>query len=99
MSTSVAPMMTGRTVTVVFFVMAPSPSALLYTEMVTAAVAGMHGRPGVRHSDIPRRCSSYSELFMAEATRRAAPFGYDEININVGCPSDRGVEGHGSAPA
>jgi tRNA-dihydrouridine synthase A len=26
---------------------------------------------------------------MAEAARRGARFGYDEININVGCPSDR----------
>jgi tRNA-dihydrouridine synthase A len=26
---------------------------------------------------------------MAEAARRGAEFGYDEININVGCPSDR----------
>ncbi len=26
---------------------------------------------------------------MASATRKAALFGYDEININVGCPSDR----------
>ena len=26
---------------------------------------------------------------LAEAARIAADFGYDEINLNVGCPSDR----------
>ena len=26
---------------------------------------------------------------LAEATRIAADYGYDEINLNVGCPSDR----------
>ena len=26
---------------------------------------------------------------LAQAVRIAAPYGYDEINLNVGCPSDR----------
>jgi tRNA-dihydrouridine synthase A len=35
---------------------------------------------------------------LAEAVRIASDFGYDEINLNVGCPSDR-VQSGTSAPA
>lgn len=66
----------------------------LYTEMVTAA-AVIHG-PRERLLDFSPRehpvvlqlgGSDPSEL--AQAVRAAAPFGYDEVNLNVGCPSDR----------
>ncbi|MFT4149226.1 MAG: tRNA dihydrouridine(20/20a) synthase DusA [Paracoccaceae bacterium] len=68
--------------------------AMLYTEMVTAP-AVIHG-PRDRllgHCDTEHPValqlggSDPSEL--AQAVRIAAPFGYDEINLNVGCPSDR----------
>ena len=68
--------------------------AMLYTEMVTAA-AVIHG-PRERllgYSDTEHPValqlggSDPSEL--AKAVRLAAPYGYDEINLNVGCPSDR----------
>ena len=35
---------------------------------------------------------------LAEAARIGEAFGYDEINLNVGCPSDR-VQSGRSAPA
>ncbi len=68
--------------------------ALLYTEMVTA--------PAVVHGD-RKRLLGYSPeehpvalqlggsdpVLLAEAVRIACGFGYDEINLNVGCPSDR----------
>jgi tRNA-dihydrouridine synthase A len=68
--------------------------ALLFTEMVTSAA--------IVHGDVERHLwfdqveqplalqlggSDPAEL--AEAIRLAEPFGYSEINLNVGCPSDR----------
>lgn len=77
-----------------YFMRLLTPSAFLYTEMVTAAA--------VHHGDSHRLLSFNPEEhplalqlggsnpeWMASATREAAGFGYDEININVGCPSDR----------
>ena len=71
-----------------------SVHALLYTEMVTA--------PAVIHGDRDRLLGYTPEEHpvalqlggsdpaqLAEATRIAADYGYDEINLNVGCPSDR----------
>ncbi|GHE02355.1 tRNA-dihydrouridine synthase A [Defluviimonas sp. 20V17] len=71
-----------------------SRRALLYTEMVTA--------PAVIHGDRARllghdesehpvalQLGGSDPKELAEATRIAAGFGYDEINLNVGCPSDR----------
>ncbi|MEP7240349.1 MAG: tRNA dihydrouridine(20/20a) synthase DusA [Devosia sp.] len=68
--------------------------ALLFTEMVTSA-AIVHGdrerllgfSPGEHPVAAQLGGSDPTEL--AEATRIAADFGYDEINLNVGCPSDR----------
>ena len=71
-----------------------SRHALLYTEMVTA--------PAVIHGD-RARLLGFSEAehpiavqlggsdpaLLAQAARICADFGYDEINLNVGCPSDR----------
>ncbi|PVB63776.1 tRNA dihydrouridine(20/20a) synthase DusA [Labrenzia sp. 011] len=68
--------------------------ALLYTEMVTTG-AVIHGDRdhllGFSPLEHPLACqlggSDPSE--MAEAARIVAGLGYDEVNINVGCPSDR----------
>ncbi len=68
--------------------------ALLFTEMVTSA-AIIHGPRerllGFEATEHPVAVqlggSDPSEL--AEATRIATEYGYDEINLNVGCPSDR----------
>jgi tRNA-dihydrouridine synthase A len=68
--------------------------ALLYTEMIVA--------DAILHGD-RRRLLAYSDMEhpvalqlggsepekLAEAARIAADYGYDEINLNVGCPSDR----------
>jgi len=71
-----------------------SSQALLYTEMVTA--------PAVIHGDRDRllgfstpehpvavQLGGSDPAQLAEATRIVADYGYDEINLNVGCPSDR----------
>ncbi|MEO6394771.1 MAG: tRNA dihydrouridine(20/20a) synthase DusA [Devosia sp.] len=68
--------------------------ALLFTEMVTSA-AVVHGDRerllGFSPADHPvaAQLGGSDPAELAEATRIAAEFGYDEINLNVGCPSDR----------
>lgn len=68
--------------------------ALLYTEMVVADAA-IHGNRqrllGFDNSEHPvalQLGGSDSEK-LAAAARIGVDFGYDEINLNVGCPSDR----------
>jgi len=68
--------------------------ALLFTEMVTSA-AIVHGDP-VRHlrfgadeQPVALQLGGSDPAELAEATRLADQFGYVEINLNVGCPSDR----------
>jgi len=68
--------------------------ALLYTEMVTAE-AVLHGdRQRLLGFDdfehpVALQLGGSDPARLAEAARIAADFGYDEINLNVGCPSDR----------
>lgn len=68
--------------------------ALLYTEMVTAE-AVLHGdRPrllGFETCEHPvaLQLGGSDPAKLAAASKIAADFGYDEINLNVGCPSDR----------
>jgi tRNA-dihydrouridine synthase A len=68
--------------------------ALLFTEMVTSA-ALVHGDP-VRHlrfeaveHPVALQLGGSDPDELARAVTIAEPFGYDEINLNVGCPSDR----------
>jgi len=71
-----------------------SPGARLYTEMVTAS-AVIHGDrrhllafDPVEHP-VALQLGGSDPGEMVEAARIVEGFGYDEININVGCPSDR----------
>lgn len=68
--------------------------ALLYTEMVTAD-AIIHGDrerllgfSEIEHP-VALQLGGSDPAKMAEAARIGAAFGYDEINLNIGCPSDR----------
>jgi tRNA-dihydrouridine synthase A len=71
-----------------------SRHALLYSEMVTAE-AVLHGdRQRLLGFDpfehpVALQLGGSDPAKLAEASRIAADFGYDEINLNVGCPSDR----------
>jgi tRNA-dihydrouridine synthase A len=71
-----------------------SPGVLLYTEMVTAQA--------LAHGDVERllgfdqaehpvalQLGGSDPGLLAHAARLGAARGYDEINLNVGCPSDR----------
>ncbi|CAH1657248.1 tRNA-dihydrouridine synthase A [Hyphomicrobiales bacterium] len=68
--------------------------ALLYTEMVTTG-AVIHGDRerllGFSHEEHPvaLQLGGSDPADLAAAARIGADFGYDEINLNVGCPSDR----------
>ena len=68
--------------------------SLLYTEMVVAEAA-IHGRRerllGYDPSEHPvaLQLGGSDPAKLAEAARIGCDFGYDEINLNVGCPSDR----------
>lgn len=91
---SVAPMMdwTDRHCRVLHRLL--TSHALLFTEMVTSA-AVVHG-PRERllgfdqvEQPVALQLGGSDPHELAEATRIATEFGYREINLNVGCPSDR----------
>ncbi len=68
--------------------------ALLYTEMVTAeaVIRGERERLigfGDEEHPVALQLGGSEPARLAEAARIGAAFGYDEINLNVGCPSDR----------
>ncbi|MDZ4364178.1 tRNA-dihydrouridine synthase, partial [Brevundimonas sp.] len=91
---SVAPMMDWTDRHCRAFHRALSGRALLYTEMVTAP-AVIHGDrqrllgfDGCEHP-VALQLGGSDPDQLAQAARIGASFGYDEINLNVGCPSDR----------
>jgi tRNA-dihydrouridine synthase A len=77
-----------------YFLRLLSPGAMLYTEMVTAAAIHHGDYAALLEFDasqhpVALQIGGSDPVLMAEAARRGAEFAYDEININVGCPSDR----------
>jgi tRNA-dihydrouridine synthase A len=75
-----------------------SRRARLYTEMLTtgAVIHGDRARLlGCDASEHPvaLQLGGSEPAHLAEAAKIGADFGYDEININVGCPSDRVKDG------
>lgn len=91
---SIAPMMDWTDRHCRYFMRLLTPSARLYTEMVTAA-AIVHGDREnlLRYDDsehpIALQLGGSDINWMSAAAAAAAEFAYDEVNINVGCPSDR----------
>jgi tRNA-dihydrouridine synthase A len=91
---SVAPMMDWTDRHCRYFHRILAPGALLYTEMVTTG-AVLHGdrtrllgySPEEHPLALQLGGSDPAEL--AAAARIGADLGFDEINLNVGCPSDR----------
>ncbi|RLK50509.1 tRNA-U16,U17-dihydrouridine synthase [Alkalispirillum mobile] len=91
---SVAPMMEWTDCHARYFLRLLAPRTLLFTEMVPALA--------VWHND-PTRFLAYSPEehplavqfggadpeHLAHCARLAEAWGYDEVNLNVGCPSDR----------
>lgn len=72
--------------------------ALLYTEMITAdaVICGDRERLlgfSTEEHPVALQLGGSNPERLATAARIGAEFGYDEINLNVGCPSDRVQEG------
>ena len=91
---AVAPMMDWTDRHCRFFHRQLTRHALLYTEMVVAD-AILHG-DRARHlafdaceHPLALQLGGSDPVKLSEAVQIAADFGYDEINLNVGCPSDR----------
>lgn len=91
---SVAPMMDWTDRHCRFFLRLVAPDALLFTEMVTAD-AIIHGdcerllgHDQAEHPLALQLGGSDPEK-LAKASRMAMDYGFAEINLNVGCPSDR----------
>jgi len=91
---SVAPMMDWTDRHCRFFLRLLSKHALLYTEMVTTG-ALLHGdaerflRHDVAEHPLALQLGGSTAADLAACARLAQDAGYDEVNLNVGCPSDR----------
>jgi len=91
---SVAPMMDYTDRHFRYFIRLLSRHTRLYTEMVTtgALLHGDHRRflafHGAEHP-LALQLGGSEPGALAACARLAADYGYDEVNLNVGCPSDR----------
>src|SRR5262245_29180531 len=91
---SVAPLMDWTDRHCRAFHRALTSKALLYTEMITidAVIHGNRDRllefDAIEHP-VALQLGGSDPAKMAEAARIGAAYGYDEINLNIGCPSDR----------
>lgn len=91
---SIAPMMDRTDRHYRYFMRQITQRTLLYTEMVTAQ-AILHGDRDhligftPLESPLVLQVGGDDPAMLATSARAAADFGYDAINLNVGCPSDR----------
>jgi tRNA-dihydrouridine synthase A len=94
----VAPMMDRTDRHFRFLMRAIAPQSWLYTEMVTTGAllhgdAERHLRFDEAEHPVALQLGGSDPRALAEASRLGEAAGYDEINLNVGCPSDRVQEG------
>jgi len=95
---SIAPMMEWTDRHCRFFHRLLTRRALLYTEMITTGAvlrgdrARLLGFDPAEHP-VAVQLGGSDPRALAESAQICADFGYDEINLNVGCPSDRVREG------
>lgn len=90
---SVAPMLDWTDRHCRYFLRQLTRHSLLYTEMVTTG-AIVHGKGDYlawNHAEQPvaLQLGGYDAAALAECAKQAEARGYNEINLNVGCPSDR----------
>jgi tRNA-dihydrouridine synthase A len=90
---SVAPMLDWTDKHCRYFLRQISQHALLYTEMVTtgAIIFGKGDYLAFNQEEHPvaLQLGGSNPTDMARCASEAQQYGYDEVNINVGCPSDR----------
>jgi tRNA-dihydrouridine synthase A len=91
---AVAPMMDWTDRHCRYFLRGFSPDVLLYTEMLTAEALLRGDRERLLRFDpaehpVALQLAGSDPARLAAAARLGAAAGYDEINLNCGCPSDR----------
>ncbi len=98
-SLSIAPMMDRTDRHYRYFMRQITRRTLLYTEMITSA-AIKHGDKDYllgfspEENPIALQVGGDNPHDLAECAKLAESMGYDEINLNVGCPSDRVQSGN-----
>jgi tRNA-dihydrouridine synthase A len=95
---AVAPMMDWTDRHCRYFLRGFSPSVLLYTEMITSAAILRGDRARLLAFDpeehpVALQLGGSEPQDLAQAARAGEEAGYDEINLNCGCPSDRVASG------
>jgi len=91
---AVAPMMAYTDTHCRYLLRLLHPTARLYTEMITAHALVYGDAARLLEFDasehpVALQLGGADPAMLAEAARAGATAGYDEINLNVGCPSDR----------
>lgn len=90
---SVAPMLDWTDKHCRYFYRLMSPSSLLYTEMVTTGAIifgkGEYLAFNTQEHPVALQLGGSDAADMTRCAVKAQALGYDEVNINVGCPSDR----------
>ncbi|HEY1991571.1 MAG TPA: tRNA dihydrouridine(20/20a) synthase DusA [Gammaproteobacteria bacterium] len=95
---SVAPMMDYTDRHFRYFIRLMSRHTRLYTEMLTTG-ALLHGDPRrflefhAAEHPLALQLGGSDPAELAACARIAADYGYDEVNLNAGCPSDRVQQG------
>ena len=89
---SVAPMMDCTDKHERYFLRLISKNVLLYTEMVVSEAIDRGDKEkllsfDLREKPVALQLGGSSPKLLAEATKVGEDFGYDEINLNLGCPS------------
>jgi tRNA-dihydrouridine synthase A len=95
---SVAPMMAWTDRHCRYFLRGFAPDVLLYTEMITAAAILRGDRARLLRFDpeehpLALQLGGSEPRDLARAARAGEEAGYDEINLNCGCPSERVASG------
>ena len=91
---SVAPMMDCTDRHERFFLRLISKNTLLYSEMVVSEAIHRGDKKkllefNINEKPIALQIGGSSPALLAEATKAGEDFGYDEINLNLGCPSKK----------
>ncbi len=96
---SIAPMMDRTDRHYRYYMRQITRHTLLYTEMITTA-ALLYGDQAklldfsVAEKPLALQLGGDDPQHLATCARLAEDWGYDEVNLNVGCPSDRVQQGH-----
>jgi len=95
---SVAPMMDWTDSHCRYFMRLLNPNILLYTEMITANALLFGNKSkylqyNYEEHPIALQLGGSDPSMMKQAAMMGKDYGYDEINLNIGCPSDRVKQG------